>query len=408
MREPEPNDGEVAELRARINTLEQLLDVYERSVMEQSDRLYVEQERMRFQKTLLESQGEASVDGILSVGIDGTILFANRRLSEMWGTAPPAVGAKSIDRVLLAMGERTGDPEAFLERSAGDEGGEESRREISLGDGRTFEEYTAPIRSQEGGNLGRVWRFRDISAFKEIDRLKDEFISAVSHELRTPLTSIRGSLDLMAGGVMGELPSDVMELLEVGQKNCARLARIINDVLDIQKVEAGRMEFSFLVIDLEDLMADSVAAIRPYGDRLGVEFQLENSAAGIQVRVDPDRLMQVMDNLLSNAAKFSPTGGTVEVKVTLARRGRFARVIVEDRGPGIAPEFRERVFEKFSQGAAQAPRDKGGTGLGLNIARAIVDRMQGSIGFRPRPGGGTVFHFDLPVWRDSRDAEPAT
>ena len=408
MSDRERNDGELVELRARINTLEQLLDVYERSVMEQSDRLYAEQERMRFQKTLLESQGEASLDGILSVGVDGTILFANRRLSEMWGTTPPAVGTKSIDRVLLAMGERTGDPEAFLERSAGDEDGEEGRREISLRDGRTFEQYTAPIRSQEGGYLGRVWQFRDISAFKEIDRVKDEFISAVSHELRTPLTSIRGSLDLMAGGVMGELPSDVMELLEVGQKNCARLARIIDDVLDIQKIEAGRMEFSFLVVGLGDVMADSVAAIRPYGDRLGVDFQLEGSAAGVQVRVDPDRLMQVMDNLLSNAAKFSPAGGTVTVKVTLARRGRFARVIVEDRGPGIAPEFRGRVFEKFSQGAAQAPRDKGGTGLGLNIARAIVDRMQGSIGFRPRPGGGTVFHFDLPVWRDSRDAEPAT
>jgi signal transduction histidine kinase len=251
-----------------------------------------------------------------------------------------------------------------------------------------------------------VWRFRDISAFKEIDRVKDEFISSVSHELRTPLTSIRGSLDLMAGGVMCELPSDAMAVLKVGQKNCDRLVRIINDVLDTQKIEAGRMEFSFEVIDLEDVMADSVAAIQPYGDRLGVEFQIENSAPGAQVRVDPDRLMQVMDNLLSNAAKFSPAGGTVKVK--LASRDQFARVSVEDRGPGIAPEFQGRVFGKFSQGGAQSPRDKGGTGLGLNIARAIVERMQGSIGFRPNPRGGTVFYFELPVWRDSRDAEPAT
>lgn len=405
MTEPDPKDGEIIELRARIRTLEQLLDVYERSVMEQSDRLYAEQERMLFQKTLLESQGEASVDGILSVGVDGTILFANRRLSEMWETPPPAVGTKSIDRVLWAIGERTVDREEFIERSAGDEDGEERRREVSLSDGRTFEQHTAPIRSQEGKNLGRVWQFRDISAFKEIDRSKDEFISAVSHELRTPLTSIRGAMDLMAGGVMGELPAEAMDLLKVGQKNCDRLTRIINDVLDIQKVEAGRMEFSFEVVSLEEVMADSVAALKPYGDRLGVEFRLESSAPGIRVRADTNRLMQVMDNLLSNAAKFSPEGGTVEVE--LASHGRFARVSVMDRGPGIAPGFQGRVFEKFSQGAAHSPRDKAGTGLGLNIARAIVERMRGAIGFRPRPGGGTVFYFDLPLSRDSRDAEPA-
>jgi signal transduction histidine kinase len=323
----------------------------------------------------------------------------------MWEMSPPEVGTKSIDRVLQAMGERSGGSEGFLERSAGDEDDEESRREISLRDGRTFEQYTAPIRSREGKNLGRVWQFRDISAFKEIDRVKDEFISAVSHELRTPLTSIRGSMDLMAGGVTGELPSEAMALLKVGQKNCDRLVRIINDVLDIQKIEAGRMEFRFAVIALEDVMAEAVAAIQPYGERLGVTLELESSAPGVRVRVDPDRLMQVMDNLLSNAAKFSPAGGKVEVKLT--SRGRFAQVRVEDRGPGIAPEFQGRVFEKFSQGSAQPPRDRIGTGLGLNIARAIVERMQGSIGFRPRPAGGTVFYFDLPAWRDSEPAEPA-
>jgi PAS domain S-box-containing protein len=399
----DPTAGEIAQLRARIGTLEQLLDVYERSVVEQSDRLYTEQEHIRFQKTLLESQGEASPDGILSVGVDGTILFSNSRLSEMWGTTPPEVGTKSIDRVLSAMAERTRDPEGFIERSAADEDAEGIRRELTLSDGRTFERYTAPIRSQEGKSLGRVWQFRDISAFKEIDRVKDEFISAVSHELRTPLTSIRGSMDLMGSGVMGELPEEAMALLKLGQKNCHRLERIINDVLDVQKVESGRMEFSFAVVALEDVMADSVAAIQPYGVRLGVEFQLESCAPGVRVRVDPDRLIQVMDNLLSNAAKFSPAGGTVEVK--LSAGGRFAHVSVEDRGPGIAAELQSRVFEKFSQGAVQPPRGRAGTGLGLNIARAIVERMQGSIGFRPRAGGGTVFFFDLPVWRDSRNAE---
>jgi len=190
----------------------------------------------------------------------------------------------------------------------------------------------------------------------------------------------------------------------VGQRNCDRLVRIINDVLDIQKIEAGRMDFSFQVVDLEAVLADSVAVIEPYGDRLGVAFEIESTAPGVRVRVDPDRLIQVMDNLLSNAAKFSPAGGTVQVK--LIGGGQFVRVSVEDRGPGIAAEFQGRLFEKFSQGVAEAPRDKSGTGLGLNIARAIVERMDGAIGFQPRPGGGAIFYFDLPEWRDTREGGP--
>ena len=400
----ERNDREILELKARINTLEQLLEVYERSVMEQSDRLYAEQERIRFQKTLLESQGQASLDGILCVGIDGTILFANRRLEEMWAMTAPVVGSKSFEPVLRAMSERVADGAVFLERSTAAEAGEKIYWEISLSDGRTFEQYAAPIRSQEGQNLGRVWYFRDISAFKQIDRVKGEFISAVSHELRTPLTSIRGSLDLLAGGALGEFPSDAMALLKVGQRNCDRLVRIINDVLDIQKIEAGRMDFSFQVVDLGVVLADSVAVIEPYGDRLGVGFEIESTAPGVRVRVDPDRLIQVMDNLLSNAAKFSPAGGRVQVK--LVGRGQFVRVSVEDRGPGIADEFQGRLFEKFSQGVVEAPRDTSGTGLGLNIARAIVERMDGAIGFQPRPGGGAIFYFDLPEWRDMQEGEP--
>jgi PAS domain S-box-containing protein len=400
----ERNDSEILELRGRISTLEQLLEVYERSVMEQSDRLYSEQERIRFQKTLLESQGEASLDGILCVGIDGTILFANRRLGEMWGIAAPVVGSKSFEQVLRAMSEAAAEGALFLERSTAADASEGSRWEIALRDGRTFEQYTAPIRSQEGRKLGRVRYFRDISAFKQIDRVKGEFISAVSHELRTPLTSILGSLDLLAGGALGELPPKAMALLKVSQRNCERLVRIINDVLDIQKIEAGRMDFNFQVVDLGALLVDAVAVTAPYGDRLGVAFELEISAAPVRVRVDPDRLTQVMDNLLSNAAKFSPAGGTVQVK--LVGGGPFVRVSVLDRGPGVAPEFRDRLFEKFSQGGTLAARDRGGTGLGLSIARAIVEQMAGAISFQPRPGGGAIFHLDLPEGRERQRAAP--
>jgi signal transduction histidine kinase len=198
---------------------------------------------------------------------------------------------------------------------------------------------------------------------------------------------------------MGEFSAEAAKVLRIAQKNCDRLGRIINDVLDIQKIEAGRMEFEFVLLDLESLLAESVDAIRPYGDRLGVRFVTESSAPGVRVRVDSDRLSQVMDNLLSNAAKFSPPGEIVRVSLS-HRRGRLW-VSVEDRGPGIATEFRSRLFEKFSQGGVKAARDASGTGLGLNIARAIVERLGGNIAFRPRPGGGAIFSFDLPEGNDS-------
>ena len=388
--------------RARVATLGQLLEVYERSVLEQSARLYAEEERMRFQKTLLECQGEASLNGILSVSTDGTILFTNRRFAELWGFDAPEIGTKSWDAVLRAMADRTTDPAAFLLRAAELEDHEQSLEQIPLRDGRTFDRFTAPIRSREGAHFGRVWNFRDISAFKRIDQMKDEFISSVSHELRTPLTSIRGSLDLMLGGVTGALPPDAEALARLAQGNCERLVRLINDVLDIEKIEAGRMEFRLEPLALQPLLEQAVESIRPYGRRLGVGFELRSRAAEARAHVDPDRLMQVLENLLSNAAKFSPPGETV--RVMFERRGSRLRVSVTDRGPGIPPAFQSHVFEKFAQAGSDEARKKAGTGLGLNIARAIVERLGGTIGFVSKPGAGATFHFELPEAAGARDA----
>ncbi len=395
------NQAEIVRLLARIGTLEQLLEVYERSVVEQSDRLYAEQERMRLQKTLLECQGEASLDGILSLSADGVVLFANRRLGELWDIPPPAAGTKRAEALLRAMARQTTDPEGFLARTVRIDDGEEGRAEVVLDDGRTFDAYTAPIRSQEGRHLGRVWSFRDISAYREVTRLKDEFIASVSHELRTPLTSILGSLGLVVAGTTGELPEETNELLRVAQSNCERLVRLINDVLDIEKIEAGRMDFSLEILELAPLLERSVTSMESYGRRYGVSFRLTDQAPGARVRAHTDRLLQVLENLLSNAAKFSPEGETVDVLVT-RQRGRV-RVCVRDRGPGVPAALRDRLFEKFSHGGASGSRQRQGTGLGLSIARAIVQRLGGSIDFDSRPGE-TTFRIDLPEWRAGEDA----
>jgi signal transduction histidine kinase len=379
-------DVEILSLLEKVGALEQLLEVYEASVIDQSDRLYAEQERLR-------ALGEASLDGVVSIATDGEILFANRRLTELWDVPSSAVEGPK-DAVFRALAARTADPAAFLARIAILEAGDTSREEIMLRDGRTFDQYTAPIRSQAGSDFGRAWHYRDITEFKQIGLMKNEFISSVSHELRTPLTSIKGALDLLANGVLGEIPKDAIRLVQVAQKNCGRLVRLVNDVLDIEKIEAGQMPWNFEVVELHGLLEQALEAIAPYGDRLGVSFSLTGPKRAVLVRVDPDRLLQVVENLLSNAAKHSPEGGTVEVAT--GERGPWVRVTVTDRGPGISPDLRGRLFEKFAQGAAGTGQQKEGTGLGLNIARAIIERLEGTIGFVTTSGQGTTFHFDLP------------
>jgi len=234
----------------------------------------------------------------------------------------------------------------------------------------------------------------DISERKRVERMKTEFVSTVSHELRTPLTSIHGSLGLVLGGAVGEVPVPARELLRIAESNSERLIGLVNDILDIEKIESGRMEFRMEVVDLNVLTEQVVTANRAYADRLGVKVDVVPAADSAEVMGDPARLAQVVTNLLSNAAKFSPEGETVEVTV---RRGNGAlRVEVADRGPGIPESFRERVFEKFTQADSSDTRSVGGTGLGLSICRAIIDTHGGTIGYESDPGLKTRFHFELP------------
>jgi signal transduction histidine kinase len=236
----------------------------------------------------------------------------------------------------------------------------------------------------------------DISQRKEVDRLKTEFVSTVSHELRTPLTAVYGSLRLLAGGVAGHLPAQGRQLLEMSTRSCERLIRLINDVLDVERIASGRMELRLEPLELRGLLERALHDTQAYADELGVRLRLDGSGASdVRVVADGDRVTQVVVNLLSNAAKYSPAGG--EVLVTLGVHGGRARVTVTDHGPGIPPEFRSRVFERFAQADASDRREKGGTGLGLNICRSIVEAHHGTIGFDSEPGVQTAFWFELPL-----------
>ncbi|MCB9641039.1 MAG: response regulator [Myxococcales bacterium] len=237
--------------------------------------------------------------------------------------------------------------------------------------------------------------FRDITERKRVEMLKNEFVSIVSHELRTPLTSIMGSLGLMVGGVVGQLPEQAMSMLDIAYKNSQRLLRLINDILDIEKIESGKMDFYLKRHPLRELVEQAIEANRAYGETFGARILLEvPDDFAPEVLVDNDRLIQVLTNLLSNALKFSPKAGVVRVSMKPLQE----RVLIEviDQGPGIPLAFQSRVFEKFAQAESANTRQKGGTGLGLSIARAIVERLHGEIGFRSEPGVGTTFFFSLP------------
>lgn len=243
----------------------------------------------------------------------------------------------------------------------------------------------------------------DISERKKMERMKTEFISTVSHELRTPLTSIRGALALVAGGVVGELPAAAKPLVEIAHKNSERLILLVNDLLDMEKIEAGKMELNATPVKLMPLLQQALEGNQAYAEQYQVRYELEGDLPDVMVNVDANRMMQVLANLLSNATKYSPAGGTV--KVALERVGQQVRVAVKDNGPGIPEEFRSRIFQKFAQADSSDTRKKGGTGLGLSITKAIVEHMGGRIWFDSQPNVETVFHVEFPEWQEKLQPE---
>ena len=342
---------------------------------------------------------DAMPDLMFRVGADGVVVNSKEArdgsggllLKDVQGKhldalLPPPIAGEVLQRVARALEDRT--IQVF---------------EYQLRTGSTVRDFEARI--VVSGEREALAIIRDISERKAADRLKNEFISTVSHELRTPLTSILGSLGLVTGGVAGEIPPQARAMLEIARSNSERLVRLINDILDTEKIESGRMVFNVVPMDLMPLVTNAVETNRTYGGQMGVSFELTDAVPGARVRADADRLTQVMTNLLSNAAKFSPRGDTVAVSVS--RRGESIRVAVSDHGPGIPLEFQERIFQRFAQADSSDTRQKGGTGLGLSISRAIVERLGGQIGFETAAGAGTTFYFDLPECRAEVAVVPA-
>ncbi|MGS2743523.1 PAS domain-containing protein [Halomonas sp. LS-001] len=249
--------------------------------------------------------------------------------------------------------------------------------------------------SQEQNGQQVIWSLiEDITERRKLDKMKDQFISTVSHELRTPLTSIKGSLGLLKGGAVGSLPEKAQTLINTAERNAQRLALLINDLLDIEKLVAGKMPMNLSVQRLAPLLDEAVEAMHGYSEQHQVPIQISDAWPTVLGNVDGPRLIQALNNLLSNAIKFSPIGRAVELYVT--PYDSTVEISVRDHGPGIDPEFRDHLFQRFSQADGSDTRKLPGTGLGLAISQEICQQMGGEVGYRDAVGGGANFYILLP------------
>ncbi len=354
---------------------------------------------LRASEAQLRQISENMAEGVITTTTENIVLEANRAALRLFGYEKTELIGRDVSELVPERHRRqykdtiavlAAQPEAF--RIPGRE-----MRSLRR-DGSEFMASMSFSDVQVGGRRLFTAMIVDITERKRIDRMKTEFIATVSHELRTPLTSIRGSLGLIAGGVAGELPEAVKNLVGIAKNNCERLVRLINDILDIEKIESGKMRLSLQVVDIMPVVEQALAANEGFAGQYRVTVLLRAPDVPLEVRIDSDRLSQVLTNLLSNAVKFSSPESVVEVRVS--RVAQCVRVEVADHGPGIPDEFRSRIFQKFSQADSSDTRPKGGTGLGLNISRALVEQMNGAIGFDSQVGAGTTFFFELPEWKE--------
>lgn len=347
---------------------------------------------------------ESSTDAIMSKSLDGIVTSWNPAAERMFGYGADEMIGKPM--ALLIPPDRSEEEPQILAKIRRGEHIEhfETMRRRKNGEIFPISVTISPMRDRSGVIIGASKIARDISERVKIERMKSEFISTVSHELRTPLTSIRGSLGLIAGGVAGELPTQVKTLVDIAHKNSERLILLVNDILDMEKIEAGKMVFRLAPTGVAPLLRQAVESNRAYGVQYKVAYELAENLADVMVNVDANRLLQVLANLLSNAAKFSPAGGKVIVAAT--NDGQRVRISVSDHGGGIPEQFRSQIFQKFAQADSSDTRKKGGTGLGLSITKAIVEQMGGSIGFESQPNVLTTFFIEFPIWQESAAVAP--
>jgi PAS domain S-box-containing protein len=351
------------------------------------------EEALRASEARLHALLDNMLGGLFMADPRGILELVNPAAEKMFGYTSAELVGKYLGTVLsLPPGA---DPDVFLREVLGKSLGKVTELEGKRKNGEIFpfELSLFQVDTPEGRRF--AGSIVDVTERREVDRLKREFVSSISHELRTPLTSIRGSLGLLAGGVLGPLSPDAAEIVAVAERNVVRLIGLINDILDLERLEGGRLEMEFESVEAAAIVERALEAVRGFAGQSKVVLVVEPVSASVRVRADADRLVQVLVNLVSNAVKFSPAGGAVTVRVALALG--MAEFQVEDRGRGVPPALREAIFERYRQVEASDSRRKGGVGLGLAICKSIVEQHGGAIGVRDAAETGSLFWFRIPL-----------
>jgi signal transduction histidine kinase len=341
------------------------------------------------QRTLLDS----TVDGICLADVSGHIVLANTPLQQYRLELGLPLHGTVAER-LLALADRTTEPARYRERMQ--QIGRDlttSEDEFELAEsGRVFRGYTAPVRRKDGAVVGRIWTLREVTADRRLERLRDAFVAAVSHELRTPLTSISGFLELLADEEQA-LSTAGRKYVEVIRRGNDRLRRIVDDLLLVAEIEAQLLELRLAPTDLAELAASTIKDAVPAAAENGIELSLDVNGS-LPLEADAARLRQVLDNLVSNAIKFTPRGGLVTLSAT--NGDGPLRVEVTDTGIGVPADELGQLFSRFYRASSARRRAIPGTGLGLVIARAIVEGHGGTISVEPRDRKGTRVIVTLP------------
>lgn len=339
---------------------------------------------------------DSLTSGILAVDLEGHVLFVNIALSRLLGIDRDACVGKPALQIFGTLNPRTSVKRSPLYRLRRRTDMRNTYREVELTDGNRIvhlREDSSPLLDNSGQLVGQLFAYHDLSWEKTIDQMKSEFISIASHELRTPMTAIKGSVDLILGGCAGKVDPEAQDLLEIAHSACDRMIRLINNILDLSKIEAGQIQLNVASMNLTDVVERSLRNLGALAAQDGITLNLESSPELPRIQADEDRIEQVITNLLSNAIKFSPADG--QVNINLSADSHWVRCSVSDQGCGIEEKDLDRIFGKFQQLAA--PKRGTGTGLGLAITHALVTEHRGKIWAESRPGEGSRFVFCLPV-----------
>jgi signal transduction histidine kinase len=360
------------------------------TISAQRDELAEAHDALKAQHRRLEMMIE-STDTAIALVQRGRVAVANHAFARLTSIPRPRLIGASMEMVHARFAAMLKDTKAVDDERSALTGTHElrDRVEIVVPQRALLQRTVAPLLDVRGVSLGHVVAYRDVTLEADAGAAKDEFVSVVSHELRTPLTSIKASLGLLARGAAGEVPEPMQELLDIGLRNLDRLIRMVEDLLDLAKIERGKEPMTLAVVNAEEVTHRALETVCGLAGAKRITIDARDEASTIDVVADGDRLEQVLVNVFSNAIKFSPEGSTVAIRWRL--RDSWAECVITDRGPGIPTDQLERIFDKFRQIGAASTRQHGGAGLGLAISRQLVDAFGGKIWAESQPGGGATF-----------------